>query len=71
MPPDYGSIIIGGGRENNLKNVSLDIPKRRITVPADLARNGKTLTGRYLSQRAWSACLLPILAIQGRRVHER
>jgi ABC-type phosphate transport system ATPase subunit len=30
--PDYGSITIRGARENNLKNVSLDIPKRRITV---------------------------------------
>jgi excinuclease UvrABC ATPase subunit len=103
--PDYGSISIRGARENNLKNVSLDIPKRRITVfvdtliglfdrmveagssviviehnldviaradwvidlgpgagqeggtvqfegvPVDLAKNGKTLTGRYLSQR--------------------
>ena len=29
--PDYGSITIRGARENNLKNVSLDIPKRRIT----------------------------------------
>jgi hypothetical protein len=26
--PDYGSITIRGARENNLKNVSLDIPKR-------------------------------------------
>ncbi len=30
--PDYGSIIIRGARENNLMNVSLEIPKRRITV---------------------------------------
>jgi hypothetical protein len=29
---DYGSITIRGARENNLKNVCLDIPKRRITV---------------------------------------
>jgi excinuclease UvrABC ATPase subunit len=28
----YGSIRIRGAREYNLKNVSLDIPKRRITV---------------------------------------
>ena len=27
----YGSIQIRGARENNLKNVSLDIPKRKIT----------------------------------------
>ncbi len=29
---DYGSIAIRGALENNLRNVSLDIPKRRITV---------------------------------------
>jgi excinuclease UvrABC ATPase subunit len=33
MPhPDYGSITIRCARENNFKNVSLDIPKRCIAV---------------------------------------
>ena len=39
---DYGSIIIRGARENNLKNVSLDIPKRRITVFTGVSGSGKS-----------------------------
>ena len=30
--PDWGSIRVRGARENNLRDVSLDIPKRRLTV---------------------------------------
>jgi excinuclease UvrABC ATPase subunit len=41
-PPDYGSIIIRGARENNLKSVSLDIPKRRITVFTGVSGSGKS-----------------------------
>jgi excinuclease ABC A subunit len=40
--PDYGSIIVRGARENNLKNVSLDIPKRRITVFTGVSGSGKS-----------------------------
>jgi excinuclease UvrABC ATPase subunit len=40
--PDYGSIIIRGARENNLKNISLDIPKRRITVFTGVSGSGKS-----------------------------
>src|SRR3954466_11040332 len=38
----YGSIQIRGARENNLKNVSLDIPKRRITVFTGVSGSGKS-----------------------------
>ncbi|WP_034159830.1 ATP-binding cassette domain-containing protein [Sphingomonas sp. ERG5] len=38
----YGSIRIRGARENNLKNVSLDIPKRRITVFTGVSGSGKS-----------------------------
>src|SRR5690606_20804157 len=38
----YGSIIIRGARENNLKNVSLDIPKRRISVFTGVSGSGKS-----------------------------
>ena len=38
----YGSIAIRGARENNLKNVSLDIPKRRITVFTGVSGSGKS-----------------------------
>ena len=40
--PNYGSIIIRGARENNLKNVSLDIPKRKITVFTGVSGSGKS-----------------------------
>jgi len=40
--PDYGSIVIRGARENNLKNVSLDIPKRKITVFSGVSGSGKS-----------------------------
>ena len=40
--PDYGSILIRGARENNLKSVSLDIPKRRITVFTGVSGSGKS-----------------------------
>ena len=39
---DYGSIRIRGARENNLKNVSVDIPKRRITVFTGVSGSGKS-----------------------------
>ncbi|MEO6395624.1 MAG: excinuclease ABC subunit UvrA, partial [Devosia sp.] len=38
----YGSIAIRGARENNLKNVSLDIPKRKITVFTGVSGSGKS-----------------------------
>jgi excinuclease UvrABC ATPase subunit len=41
-PADYGSIIIRGARENNLKSVSLDIPKRQITVFTGVSGSGKS-----------------------------
>ena len=40
--PDYGSIVIRHARENNLKNISLDIPKRRITVFTGVSGSGKS-----------------------------
>jgi excinuclease ABC A subunit len=36
------SIIIRGARENNLKNVSLNIPKRKITVFSGVSGSGKS-----------------------------
>lgn len=38
----YGSIKIRGARENNLKDVSLDIPKRKITVFTGVSGSGKS-----------------------------
>ncbi len=38
----YGSIQIRGARENNLRNVSLDIPKRKITVFTGVSGSGKS-----------------------------
>lgn len=41
----YGSIKIRGARENNLKNVSLDIPKRKITVFTGVLGFGQVIPG--------------------------
>ena len=38
----HGSIIIRGARENNLKDVSLDIPKSAITVFTGVSGSGKS-----------------------------
>src|SRR5450432_2655257 len=40
MTQEY--IIIRGARENNLKNVSVDIPRRRITVFTGVSGSGKS-----------------------------
>ncbi|MBC8100025.1 MAG: excinuclease ABC subunit UvrA, partial [Armatimonadetes bacterium] len=38
----YGKIEVRGARENNLKNVSVDIPKRKITVFTGVSGSGKS-----------------------------
>ncbi len=38
----YGYIEVRGARENNLKNISLDIPKRKITVFTGVSGSGKS-----------------------------
>src|SRR5260370_5955905 len=40
MPQEY--IEIRGARENNLKNISLDIPRRQITVFTGVSGSGKS-----------------------------
>jgi excinuclease UvrABC ATPase subunit len=39
---DWGAIEVRGARENNLRDVSLDIPKRRLTVFTGLSGSGKS-----------------------------
>src|SRR3954451_20410238 len=38
----WGSIEVRGARENNLRNVSLDVPKRRLTVFTGVSGSGKS-----------------------------
>jgi excinuclease UvrABC ATPase subunit len=38
----YGSIEVRGARENNLRDVSVDIPKRRLTVVTGVSGSGKS-----------------------------
>ena len=40
--PARGSIEVRGARENNLRNVDLDIPKRRFTVFTGVSGSGKS-----------------------------
>ena len=46
MPPvdtgPYGSIEVRGARENNLRDVSVDIPKRKLTVVTGVSGSGKS-----------------------------
>ena len=39
---DWGEIQVRGARENNLRDVSLDIPKRRLTVFTGVSGSGKS-----------------------------
>ncbi len=40
--PRWGAIEVRGARENNLRNVSLDIPKRQLTVFTGVSGSGKS-----------------------------
>ena len=40
--PDWGMIRVRGARENNLRDVDLDIPKRRLTVFTGVSGSGKS-----------------------------
>jgi excinuclease UvrABC ATPase subunit len=40
MSKDY--IVVRGARENNLKNISLEIPKKKITVFTGVSGSGKS-----------------------------
>jgi excinuclease UvrABC ATPase subunit len=39
---DWGAIQVRGARENNLRDISLDIPKRRLTVFTGVSGSGKS-----------------------------
>jgi excinuclease UvrABC ATPase subunit len=40
--PDWGTIRVRGARENNLRDVDIDIPKRRLTVFTGVSGSGKS-----------------------------
>jgi excinuclease UvrABC ATPase subunit len=40
--PDWGAIQVRGARENNLRDLNLDIPKRRLTVFTGVSGSGKS-----------------------------
>jgi excinuclease UvrABC ATPase subunit len=42
MRSEWGTIEVRGARENNLRDVSLDIPKRRLTVFTGVSGSGKS-----------------------------
>ncbi|MGE5272157.1 MAG: excinuclease ABC subunit UvrA, partial [Verrucomicrobiota bacterium] len=42
MAADWGAIEVRGARENNLRDISLDIPKRRLTLFTGVSGSGKS-----------------------------
>jgi excinuclease UvrABC ATPase subunit len=42
QPPEWGAIQVRGARENNLRDISLDIPKRKLTVFTGVSGSGKS-----------------------------
>lgn len=40
---DSGKIIIKGARENNLKNINLEIPRNKLIVMTGVSGSGKVL----------------------------
>ena len=42
QPTDWGAIRVRGARENNLRDISLDIPKRKLTVFTGVSGSGKS-----------------------------
>ena len=42
LPTGYGNIEVRGARENNLRDVSVDIPKRKLTVFTGVSGSGKS-----------------------------
>ncbi|MCI0583872.1 MAG: excinuclease ABC subunit UvrA [Chloroflexi bacterium] len=42
MTGDWGAIEVRGARENNLRDISIDVPKRRLTVFTGVSGSGKS-----------------------------
>src|SRR5918999_2611321 len=40
--PEWGAIQVRGARENNLRDVDIDVPKRRLTVFTGVSGSGKS-----------------------------
>jgi excinuclease UvrABC ATPase subunit len=66
MGSPFGNIEVRGARENNLKNISLDIPRRQITVFTGVSGSGKSFGTCLIRQAVRRRG--PELAAEGRSV---
>src|ERR671914_2512967 len=71
---NWGAIQVRGARENNLRDISLDIPKRRLTVFTGVSGSGKSslvfetiaAESRRLINETYSAFVQGFMAQQAR-----
>src|ERR671915_1723165 len=71
---DWGAIEVRGARENNLRDISIDIPKRRLTVFTGVSGSGKSslvfetiaAESRRLINETYSAFVQGFMAQQAR-----
>src|SRR5688572_32643068 len=73
-PPDWGAIQVRGARENNLRDISLDIPKRRLMLFTGVSGSGNSslvfetiaAESRRLINETYTAFLQCIMATPAR-----
>ena len=64
---DWGAIQVRGARENNLRDVSLEIPKRRLTAFTGVSGSGKSsLVFDTIDEKAFMALVRAAVDLNSR-----